>query len=71
MEQRGEIAISETAKVDSPQMDKELEDMLKSLTAKDALAAKTKALNAFRARTPETKKRALEVLSKLGEVEEF
>jgi len=71
MEQRGEIAISETAKVDSPQMDKELEDMLKSLTAKDALAAKAKALNAFRAGTSETKKRAVEVLSKMGEVEEF
>jgi hypothetical protein len=72
MEQRGEkITLPETAKVDSPQMDKELEDMLKSLNAKDALAAKTKALNAFRAGTPATKKRALEVLSKLGEVEEF
>ena len=71
MEQRGEIAIPETTKVDSPQMDKELEDMLKSLNAKDTLAAKTKALNAFRAGTPETKRRAIEVLSTLGEVEEF
>jgi len=72
MEQRGEKIISvESAKVDSPQMDKELEDMLKSLDAKDTLTAKTKALNAFRTGTPETKRRAVEILSKLGEVEEF
>ncbi len=69
---RGEkIARNETARVDLPQMDKELEDMLKSLNAKDKLTAKTKALNAFRAGTPETKRRAVEVLSELGEVEEF
>ena len=72
MERKGEKILStESAKVDLPQMDKELEEMLKSLNAKDALAAKTTALNAFRAGTPETKKRALEVLFKLGEIEEF
>jgi hypothetical protein len=72
MEQRGEkIDLSGAAKIDLPQMDKELEDMLKSLNAKDKLTAKTKALNAFRTGTPETKRRAVEILYKLGEVEEF
>jgi hypothetical protein len=72
MKRKGERTVSaEGAKVDSPQMDQELEEMLKSLDAKDALAAKTKAINAFRTGTLETKRRAVEVLSKLGEVEEF
>ena len=72
MEKKGEkIAFSYTGKADSPQMDKELEDILKFLNAKDQLTAKTKALHAFRAGTPESKRRAVEVLSKLGEVEEF
>ena len=72
MEQNGEKLIaSESTQVDSPQMDEELEDLLKSLNAKDKLTAKTKALNAFRSGIPETKKRAVEVLSKLGEVEQF
>ena len=72
MEQKGEKLIAtELTKVDSPQMDKELEDLLKSLNATDKLNAKTKALKAFRTGTPDTKKRAVEVLSKLGEVEQF
>ena len=72
MKQKGEKLIApESIKAGSPEMDKELEDMLKSLNVKDKLSAKTKVLNAFRAGTPETKKRAVEVLSKLGEVEEF
>ena len=72
MEQKGEKLIrSESTQVDSPQMDEELEDLLKSLDAKDKITAKTKALRAFRSGTPETKKRAVEVLSKLGEVEQF
>jgi hypothetical protein len=72
MEKKGEKPIpSESTKVDSPQIDKELENLLKSLNAKDKLTAKTKALKAFRTGTPETKKRAVEMLSKLGEVEVF
>ena len=72
MKQRGEELIAPVStKAGSPEMDKELEDMLKSLNVKDKLSAKTKALSAFRAGTPETKKRAVEVLSKLGEVEQF
>ena len=62
---------SESIKADSPPMDRELRDLLKSLTAKDKLTATTKVLTAFRVGTAETKKRALEVLSKLGEVEKF
>ena len=72
MKQKDEKLITpESTKVDSAQMDKELEDLLKSLNATDKLYAKTKALKAFRSGTPETKKRAVEVLSKLGEVEQF
>ena len=72
MKQKDEKLISlESAKADLPQLDKELEDMLKSLNAEDKLAAKIKALKSFRTGTPDTKKRAVEVLAKLGEVEQF
>ena len=72
MEQKGEKLITpESTKVDSPQMDEELEDLLKSLNATDKLNAKIKALKAFRTGTPDTKKRAVVVLAKLGEVEQF
>lgn len=72
LKRRGEkILPAEDKKGDWPQPEEELEDMLGSLSAKDKLTAKSKAIHAFRAGTPETKRRAVEVLSKLGEVEEF
>ena len=72
MQQKGEKLItSESTDADSPLMDEELEDLLKSLNAKDELTVKTKALHAFRSARHETKKRAVELLSKLGEVESF
>jgi hypothetical protein len=67
----GRRLASDSVKADSPPMDKEIRDLLKSLNANDKLTIKTKALTAFRVGTPETKKRALEVLLKLGEVEKF
>jgi hypothetical protein len=51
--------------------DKELETMLKSLDAPGTTTARQKALHAFRQGTPEIKKRAIAVLSQLGEVEKF
>jgi hypothetical protein len=72
MKRKGQKAVSvEATKMDSPRMDQELEDMLKSLDAKGVLTAKSKALQSFRTGNPETKKRAVEVLSSLGEVEKF
>jgi hypothetical protein len=65
------FASEENSKIDTPHMDQELDMMLKSLNMKDRLAAKDKALHAFRTESPESKQRALEVLSSLGEVEEF
>ncbi len=49
----------------------EFDVMLKSLNTKDRLAAKHTALQAFRNGSPEGKQRAIEVLSSLGEAEEF
>ena len=72
MERKGEQIISfKRERIDSPQMDKELEDMFKSLNVNDKLRAKAMALDAFRTQTYEKKRRAIEVLQKLGEVEEF
>lgn len=72
MKQKGEKRLaSDSVKADLPPMDKELGNLLKSLNAEDKLTTKTKALSAFRAGTSESKKRALEVLSRLGEVEKF
>jgi hypothetical protein len=51
--------------------DKELKDMLKSLDAPGMTTARQKAMHAFRTGTPEMKKRAIAVLSQLGEVEKF
>jgi hypothetical protein len=53
------------------QVDRELEHMPKSPDAKDVLTAKDEALQIFRTGNPESKKRAVEVLSRLGEVETF
>lgn len=52
-------------------MDKELASMLDSLNADSIKAAKEKALHAFQTGTPTIKKRAVAVLTKLGEVEKF
>lgn len=75
MQRKGEKIIlpetTEPEKPDNPIVDTELDDMLKSLDAKGTLAAKQKALDAFRTGTLKIKKRAVEVLSKLGEVEKF
>ena len=61
----------ETKKTAPQQMDKEMEDLLKSLNAREQVVTRTKTLRAFRAGTPETRKHAVEILSKLGEVETF
>ncbi|HLF74224.1 MAG TPA: hypothetical protein VI524_07760 [Anaerolineales bacterium] len=72
MQRKGEKSASlESQAANLSPLDGELEVMLKSLDAKDKLLAKTKALNAFRSGPPETRRRAVEVLSRLGEVEEF
>jgi len=57
-------------KTERPIPNEELGDLLKSLNA-EGNNARQKALNAFRAGTPETRKKAVTVLSKLGEVEKF
>ncbi|HET9907202.1 MAG TPA: hypothetical protein VFQ23_11190 [Anaerolineales bacterium] len=72
MEQNREnVASSEPITTVKHQMDHELEDLLKSLNTDDKVAAKSRALQTFRVGAPETRKRAVEVLSKLGEVEMF
>jgi hypothetical protein len=75
MERKGEkILLPETAqpaKPDSLELNKELDDMLKSLDTKGMDTARQKAMHAFRTGTPEIKKRAIAVLSQLGEVEKF
>ena len=70
MKQNGEKNISPETSA-TPQIDQELEDLLKSLNADDKVTAKAKAFLAFRGGTPETRKRAAEVLATLGEVESF
>ena len=72
MKQNDEKTVSlETTRTVTYRMDQEFEDLLKSLNADDKVAAKAKAFLAFRGGKPETRKRATEVLSKLGEVESF
>ena len=72
MQRKGQKIISaETTSTVPSQMDQELKDISKSLDVKDALTAKNEALLAFRTGNPEMKKHAVEVLSKLGEVETF
>ena len=55
---------------ETPLPDDKLEDILKSLNA-EGNNARQIALNAFRKGTPETRKKALLVLSQMGEVEKF
>jgi hypothetical protein len=75
MERKGEKLLTpestQAQKTIAPLEDKELEDMLKSLDAPGMTTARQKAMHAFRTGTPETKKRAIAVLSQLGEVEKF
>ena len=73
MERKGEKIILPglvaSENIDHPIMDKELTSMLESLNADSIKAAKEKALHAFQTGTPTIKKRAVAVLTKLGEVE--
>jgi len=75
MERKGEkLLLPESIKPKKPNTsidDKELDDMLKSLDATGMTTARQKAMHAFRTGTPELKKRAIAVLSQLGEVEKF
>jgi len=57
-------------KMEKPIPNEELGELLKSLNAEGSNARQI-ALNAFRQGTPETRKKAVTVLSKLGEVEKF
>jgi hypothetical protein len=75
MEHKGEkitfFRAIESDKPDTLMMDKELAGMLDSLNADSLKVAKDKALHAFQSGTPAIKKRAVAVLTKLGEVEKF
>ena len=75
MERKGEKLLArestQAPKTSTLLEDKELEDMLKSLDAPGKHTARQKAMHAFRTGTPEMKKRAIAVLSQLGEVEKF
>ena len=75
MERKGEQillpASTQSEKGKTSLEDKELEAMLKSLDAPGTTTARQKAMHAFRTGTPELKKRAITVLSQLGEVEKF
>ena len=75
MERKGEKLLlpeaTQPAKPDDSKIDKELDHMLKSLDAKSMDTVRQKAMHAFRIGTPELKKRAIAVLSQLGEVEKF
>jgi len=75
MERKGETLLSPEAtqleKASGSLNDKELENMLKSLDAQGMNTARQKAMHAFQTGTPEIKKRAIAVLSQLGEVEKF
>ena len=64
----GSVASENT---NQPIMDKELAGMLDSLNTDSIKTAKEKALHAFQTGTPTIKKRAVAVLDKLGEVEQF
>jgi len=75
MERKGEKILTPEStkpqKTSTPIEDKELNDILKSLDAPGMTTARQKAMHAFRTGTPEIKKRAVAVLSQLGEVEKF
>lgn len=75
MQRKGETIIlpasTQPEKSKTPAMDMELDNILKHLDAKGKLSAKQKALHTFQTGTPISKKRAVEILSKLGEVETF
>jgi hypothetical protein len=70
MDRKGEkILVPE--KTGTPIKDQEMDEMLKSLDAPGLHTSRQKALHAFQTGTPEVKKRAVAVLSQLGEVEKF
>lgn len=75
MQRKGErIVLPENAEPEKhapPITDKELANMLESLNTDSIKSAKEKALHAFQTGTPTIKKRAILVLTKLGEVEKF
>ena len=75
MDRKGEKIILpeavQPAKPNDSVLDKELNSMVKSLDPKGLSTAKQEALSAFQNGTPEIKKRAIVVLSQLGEVEKF
>ncbi len=75
MERKGEKILASTSTesktLNHPSMDKELAGMLDSLNTDSVKTAKEKALHAFQTGTPTIKKRAVAVLDKLGEVEQF
>jgi hypothetical protein len=72
MKRKGHKLVSaEAARVIVPEINPQLEDVVKSLDAKEVRTTKSQALQSFRSGNPEVRKRAVEVLAKLGEVETF
>ncbi|MEP7134400.1 MAG: hypothetical protein ABI904_05660 [Chloroflexota bacterium] len=76
MNRKGEKIILPEAAIQTDQSkvtsaDQSLNEMIKSLDAPDMTTARQKAMYAFRSGTPETRQRAVAVLSQLGEVEKF
>jgi len=71
IKQKGEKILAENAlPTNKPITDEELEELINSLNTKGK-TARQKALTAFHKGTPETRKKAVLILSKLGEVEKF
>ena len=71
IERKGEIFLTvDTVPVEKTTGSAEIKDSLKSLKA-EGNTARQKALNAFRTGTPEARKKAVLILSEMGEVEKF
>jgi len=71
IKRKGErVLAADAVPVEKPTESAETEEMLKSLSAKGN-TTKQKALNLFRMGTPETRKKAVRILTELGEVEQF
>jgi len=69
---KGEVILPAQAEIaDQPVMYVELNEILVSMNATDRQQAKEKSLQAFRTGSSEARKKAVLVLSKLGEVEKF
>ncbi len=72
MNRKGETILAPESQIsDDHAVNKELDELLQSMTLKDRQIAYEKSITAFRAGTPNVRKRALAVLSSLGEVEKF